>query len=652
MPKVSVIVPAYNRSALIAECIQSVLDQTYTDWELIVVDDGSTDDTASVVRRFGDRVTLLRQANAGACAARNAGFQASTGDLVSFLDSDDTMLPGNLATLVAQLDARPDADVAYGWYYWTDAAGFFNDLQQPIFEGRVLPQLVLDEVIMMGTALVRRARVAEIGGFDVSVGFMEHWDFFLRLARIGCLFTCCRSPVALLRLHDDNRGKDTDAMLAGRLATVKRFVNAAPDPLGKAAFSNTYAEYAQIYFRKDDHEKSAMCVNHLFEFGPQPAKLVEKIAAVAAHHALESAGADPFAPVTAMFRHVHPSADARRLQSIIRSRIHLVLAFRSQKRANRGEVRHHVLNAFRADTTLLRNRGLLRLAAESMGGATFTQWLRNRGRHSIDLNPRHLARTCLFISPHFDDVALSCGGTLAHVTSNGARALMITVFTTGAQEGQPLSLLARQLHKMWGSAGDPYAQRRIEDSAAAEIVGAQTLWLGFSDAAYRQQDLLHPDELRNGRYEPRKDPAFEAVRQALADCVSQHPDATVFTPLGLGHHRDHLLVFEAIEDIKKAAPHPMRVLYYEDYPYAATADIPARLRELRWPTQHMTVNIEDTIDQRVSMIKAYASQLNMLFTGPEDVAAEVRAYANRVGTNGKPRERFWTADTSDRGDHK
>jgi glycosyltransferase involved in cell wall biosynthesis len=184
MPRVSVIIPTYNRAGFIGEAIQSVLDQTCTDWELIVVDDGSTDETAQVVAQFGERVTYVYQDNAGVSAARNAGLATARGELVSFLDSDDRMLPHNLETLVVLLDAQPKVSVAYGRYYWMNENGQpIGDPDGPTLEGQILPQLVLEETMFIGTALIRRGCVEAIGGFDETVQFQEHWDFYLRLSK-------------------------------------------------------------------------------------------------------------------------------------------------------------------------------------------------------------------------------------------------------------------------------------------------------------------------------------------------------------------------------------------------------------------------------------------------------------------------------------
>ena len=172
-PRISVIIPTYNRADFIGETIQSVLGQTYADFELIVLDDASTDDTAQVVARFDDErlIYIYQENNVGETAARNAGLTHARGELVSFLDSDDCMLPHNLETLVALLDARPEVSVAYGWCYWIDRNGRpvmwdgrkIEGQIPPQFdspwpgvavwpsgttlEGQILPQLVLEETI-------------------------------------------------------------------------------------------------------------------------------------------------------------------------------------------------------------------------------------------------------------------------------------------------------------------------------------------------------------------------------------------------------------------------------------------------------------------------------------------------------------------------
>ena len=110
-PCVSVIVPTFNRAWILKEAIDSVLAQNYRDFELIVIDDGSTDHTRDILHPYRDRLTVIRQANAGVSAARNRGIRAASGRLIAFLDSDDLWLPGKLERQTAFFDATPEAMV-------------------------------------------------------------------------------------------------------------------------------------------------------------------------------------------------------------------------------------------------------------------------------------------------------------------------------------------------------------------------------------------------------------------------------------------------------------------------------------------------------------------------------------------------------------
>src|SRR5262245_22080838 len=237
MPRVSVVIPTFNRAGFVREAIESVLAQTFGDWELIVIDDGSTDDTASVVAAFGDpRIRYIRQENRGEGRARNAGLAVATGEWVSFLDSDDRMLPDNLAALIAVSDARPEIDVAYGWYFFMDhngeptpnrgayrrweakevilPPGVATRPCGPLMEGDIRPELLLEASMLIGPARIRRQRAVAIDGFR-PLPHQAHWDFYLRLAETGCLFACCKQGVMMFRQHTGNVGMQLDKMLVG-----------------------------------------------------------------------------------------------------------------------------------------------------------------------------------------------------------------------------------------------------------------------------------------------------------------------------------------------------------------------------------------------------------------------------------------------------
>ena len=654
-PRVSVIIPTHNRAGFIGEAIRSVLDQTYSDYEVIVVDDGSTDETARVVAQFGQQVIYLYQDNAGVCLARNAGFAISQGELVLFLDSDDLMLPQNLEVLVGLLDAQPDIDVAYGWQYRTDERG------QPLgsawgatLSGQIFSGLVLEESLMMGAAVIRRGCVAAINGFDESVKFQEHWYFYLRLARAGFTFAYTTQPVVLLRVHSDARHKDRRTMLSHRLAILDRFFD---DPALETALTNVrqdayykaYYHWAVRNYRAGHFDLGAECLNGALRYAPLLAEdmgaLVEM--SVITHHASTPAKArDPLEFGKELFQAIEPTPQQPRLRQEMLGQLCFNLAFRSYREGDLKQVRRYALGAVTYNPAWLRNRGLVRIALEGMIGPGLFDWLRSRQHPlSTELLETAAKTTSIFISPHFDDVVLSCGGALAHLAQRQAEAILVTVFTAEASDDLVLSPAARQVHLAWGEKDNPYEMRRQEDKATVDYLGIEHRWLDFLDAVYRDPDLKF-NEVLSPAYDPRSDPCFEVIRDAFLQLINEHPGAVVFAPLGLGYHRDHLLVFEALEAVKHLASAGCQVYYYEDYPYVVRADLQSRLAQLDWEAESHSVDISETLQDRIDLIKMHASQMNSLFGGPEGVAEQVTDYATRLGTQGRPRERFWSARTA------
>ena len=192
--KVSVVMPAYNVGAFIAEAIQSVLDQTYPDWELVIVDDGATDNTASIIATFADpRIIVVHQANGGLTAARNSGLSKISGDWVLFLDSDDVLRPDALEHLMraAALDRGVPPAVIYGDYMRIDEAGTTLGRRELLGKIRTQPSgdllgfFLQGFVQMIGTAIVRRDVVTRVGRIQVGLEPMEDWVWFTLAALHG-----------------------------------------------------------------------------------------------------------------------------------------------------------------------------------------------------------------------------------------------------------------------------------------------------------------------------------------------------------------------------------------------------------------------------------------------------------------------------------
>lgn len=185
---VSVIIPTHNRAGFLARAIDSVLAQTYADFELIVVDDGSTDGTPELLASYGKKLTVLRQDNHGPAAARNAGIKIARHPLLAFLDSDDLITKNKLALQVAAMEARPDVLISHTQEIWFRNGKHLNQKKQHRKEGGDLfaRSLALC-VVGMSTVMVRRELFALIGLFDESFPCCEDYEFWLR-AGVGHSF--------------------------------------------------------------------------------------------------------------------------------------------------------------------------------------------------------------------------------------------------------------------------------------------------------------------------------------------------------------------------------------------------------------------------------------------------------------------------------
>jgi glycosyltransferase involved in cell wall biosynthesis len=208
---ISVVIPAYNHARYLAQAIASALGQTRPAAEVIVVDDGSTDDTPRVLEPFRDAVRTVRQPNRGVSAARNAGAALAQGDLFAFLDADDVWLPGKLAAQAECFAAAPETGLVHCAVEEIDAEGRVVRTRTDGMDGRVAEEMLLFRraVILGGGsgAVVTRARFEEVGGFDESLATSADWDLHHRIAR--------RAPVGFVpqvllryRVHGANMHGD------------------------------------------------------------------------------------------------------------------------------------------------------------------------------------------------------------------------------------------------------------------------------------------------------------------------------------------------------------------------------------------------------------------------------------------------------------
>lgn len=231
-PTVSVIVPTYNRAHLLPECLDSILSQSFRDFEIVVIDDGSTDNTKALVNsyiaRFEGKIRYFYQRNMGAAAARNRGIKVAAGELIAFCDSDDAWLPGKLERQVAALTANPACAMVVGEcvVMGREAEGGFM-VARATFEGRsFLEALFETQFVNVGATLFRASCLRKIGGFDKTVEPAEDYDLALRLAaRFQAMVS--PQPALLYRRHGGNMTSAPAACLS-RYRVLQGFLKRHP----------------------------------------------------------------------------------------------------------------------------------------------------------------------------------------------------------------------------------------------------------------------------------------------------------------------------------------------------------------------------------------------------------------------------------------
>ncbi len=247
MPKVSVIIPTFNRADLILETVESVTAQTFKDYEIIIVDDGSSDRTAMVLEPLINReiVNYIYQENQGESAARNHAMRLAQGQYFAFLDSDDLFLPTKLEKQVAYLDAHLSMGLVHSLY--SKFSGLDTDLgvRDPSrFSGDVYPEILLDWSVLMAVpcVLVRADVIAEVGGFDEQMRWGPDLDLWRRISR-HYAFGVIPEVLSKIRVHPGNISRDR----ASAVASFERYLQKAfsDDPQLDIRFQRR--AYAKLY---------------------------------------------------------------------------------------------------------------------------------------------------------------------------------------------------------------------------------------------------------------------------------------------------------------------------------------------------------------------------------------------------------------------
>jgi glycosyltransferase involved in cell wall biosynthesis len=220
--KVSVIIPTYNSEDYINEAIKSVLSQTYKNYEIIIVDDGSSDNTATLLKKYQGRLKYFYQNNQGSAAARNLGLNNSSGEFIAFLDSDDVWFPEKLEKQVRIMKENPRLAFVFAAAYMVNESGeivkCWDNKNEPTMDFK---RLYEKNFICTSTVLLRRYCLERIGNFDENLKMSQDWDLWLRLAKkFEFKFIC--QPLINYRMHSNNITRRYDERIKYVLSIVNK----------------------------------------------------------------------------------------------------------------------------------------------------------------------------------------------------------------------------------------------------------------------------------------------------------------------------------------------------------------------------------------------------------------------------------------------
>jgi glycosyltransferase involved in cell wall biosynthesis len=258
-PLVSVIIPTYNRAKWVSGAVQSVIDQTYRSIEIIVVDDGSTDNTRDMLSEYGSSIKYIYQERSERCKARNRGFRHSRGEYIAFLDSDDRWLPTKIEQQVAILNNESDVGLVYTGVQFMDAKGnpHTGQISWDVPERQALYEDLMTHNTITGTTssvMVRRTCLDKVGLFDELMNTCEDLDLYRRIARYYKFYKI-DLPLVRFRIHTGSTQHDAAAMAKGWETTIRKIAEDTP------------AEFT--YYKNQAIAKNLVQIAHLYASGGQ-----------------------------------------------------------------------------------------------------------------------------------------------------------------------------------------------------------------------------------------------------------------------------------------------------------------------------------------------------------------------------------------------
>ena len=280
-PSVSVVIPAFNHAAYLEQTISSALAQTWRDFEVVVVDDGSTDDTPEVAERFADSIHFIWQANRGMAGARNTGVRAARGQFISFLDDDDVWKPNYLAAVTLKFLEDPNLAACYTGAQMIDSEGHLlpQTSARTVAPERLYSTLIDGGFFPPSTVTVRKSVLDEVGLFDEALQGCADWDMWLRFSS-QYKFRGVAEVLVLYRIHAGGLSSNIDHMFTDNLKAVHKHFGPAEGALERwpiqrrRAYASAHLTAALAYFQRDNLVQGRLHLEKSFRLYPPMAERV------------------------------------------------------------------------------------------------------------------------------------------------------------------------------------------------------------------------------------------------------------------------------------------------------------------------------------------------------------------------------------------
>ena len=268
--KVSVIMPAYNSSSFIEESISSILDQTFENLELIIIDDGSTDETLIIAKRWAEtdnRLVVLSQKNKGVSAARNTAISKASGEILAFCDSDDVWYPNKLEKQLISLGEADwsHCDSRYVGIGFDDKT-VYRSTYSRLFSGLIFKQLAIENFLTTSSLVIRKSVYEKYNGFDEALQALEDWKLWLQIAKEHPI-VLCNEVLLDYRVQPQSTSRNARSLLPVHLEILDETFNDEElrnSTLKKEAKCRAYLIFSYIAEEKNDHLFSLQCSLNLF----------------------------------------------------------------------------------------------------------------------------------------------------------------------------------------------------------------------------------------------------------------------------------------------------------------------------------------------------------------------------------------------------